>query len=129
VTTENYEKLRRCTATTKNGESCKNWAVWGDPNQLCASHGGKANGKVGAVCNCVAYPFPHRPGGGLCMWPDQPTHRLVMEPSTHASTLRPAGHSPYWAFHRALRGRPPLRGLRCKVSPSPNLTDEAISNS
>ena len=23
-------------------------------------------------CDCAAYPFPHRPGGGYCRWPDAP---------------------------------------------------------
>ena len=23
-------------------------------------------------CGCAAYPFPHRPGGGYCRWPDEP---------------------------------------------------------
>ena len=26
-------------------------------------------------CRCEAYPWPHRPGGGLCRWPDPPLDR------------------------------------------------------
>src|SRR6185295_8886546 len=26
-------------------------------------------------CRCDAYKFPHRPGGGLCRWPDPPEVR------------------------------------------------------
>src|SRR5436190_19333429 len=26
-------------------------------------------------CRCEAYPWPHRPGGGLCRWPEPPLQR------------------------------------------------------
>jgi len=33
----------------------------------------KANSRRrGRLCTCAAYPFGHRPGGGLCRWPDPP---------------------------------------------------------
>jgi len=35
----------------------------------------KAGDKKRRKCTCEAYPWPHRPGGGLCRWPDPPTQR------------------------------------------------------
>lgn len=32
----------------------------------------KASDKNRPKCRCAAYPWPHRPGGGLCRWPDPP---------------------------------------------------------
>jgi len=82
---ERAKKLRRCTAIKKDGTCCKAWAVWGDLRQLCVAHGGRALSKkvdgdyplyhrTVAVCTCAAYQFPHRPGGGLCRWPDPPIY-------------------------------------------------------
>lgn len=34
-------------------------------------------------CGCVAYSWPHRPGGGLCRWPQPPLLQLLQPPSTH----------------------------------------------
>jgi hypothetical protein len=79
--------LRCCKATTKAGEPCRAWAVWGHPDGLCATHAGlvgvpKRRGYTPVqharypLCHCAAYAFPHRPGGGLCRWPDPPEYRL-----------------------------------------------------
>lgn len=57
-------------------------------------------------CVCAAYRWPHRPGGGLCRWPDPPIQRLETPPSTH-STIR---------FRRPARY--PAKGPRV-----PHLTD------
>src|SRR6058998_3619205 len=35
----------------------------------------KAKDKRRAKCRCEAYPWPHRPGGGLCRYPDPPAAR------------------------------------------------------
>lgn len=35
----------------------------------------KSRDKKRKKCRCAAYPWPHRPGGGLCRWPDPPTER------------------------------------------------------
>lgn len=32
----------------------------------------KAADKKRRTCRCAAYPWPHRPNGGLCRWPDPP---------------------------------------------------------
>lgn len=32
----------------------------------------KASDKKRKKCRCDAYKFPHRPGGGLCLWPNPP---------------------------------------------------------
>src|ERR1700685_4666391 len=99
------QALRRCQATTKAGEACRCWAIWGHPDQLCSTHAGctaanwdryaervkaqLASFRDGAPpehlerwyalqhaasppCRCSAYPWPHRPGGGGCQWPDVP---------------------------------------------------------
>jgi hypothetical protein len=82
-------ELRRCRAIRKDGERCRAWAIWGHPQGLCASHAGVAaaarRGRSPLQsplnllhharypnCTCEAYPWPHRPGGGVCRWPDPP---------------------------------------------------------
>src|SRR5687768_11662348 len=35
----------------------------------------KTRDKGRRKCRCEAYPWPHRPGGGLCRWPDPPLER------------------------------------------------------
>ena len=35
----------------------------------------KARDKKRHKCRCEAYPWPHRPGGGLCRWPEPPLER------------------------------------------------------
>jgi hypothetical protein len=89
-------QMRRCTARTKAGEQCKAWAIWGDPRRLCASHAGikkkpygtsphrYRNRKSKARCVCRAYSFPHRPGGGLCRYPDEPIYICRTPAGTHA---------------------------------------------
>ncbi|MHC4533482.1 MAG: hypothetical protein ACYS6K_05975 [Planctomycetota bacterium] len=84
---EKAKQLRRCQAKKKDGTPCKAWAMWGEPRQLCAAHAGRTRGpdrrattrphrfyyrRTIAVCTCEAYSFPHRPGGGLCRWPEEP---------------------------------------------------------
>ena len=39
------------------------------------------------TCTCPAYEWPHRPGGGLCRFPDPPLGRCA----TPAGTNRPTG--------------------------------------
>jgi hypothetical protein len=72
----------------------------GHPDQLCAAHAGVTGGpwrprherNYGQVqharypaCTCPAYNWPHRPGGGLCQWPDAPEYRLTTPAGTPAS--------------------------------------------
>lgn len=74
------ECLRRCVAIKKDGAPCKAWARWGDDRQLCSRHGGNTSNpwegssalRSKPKCDCEAYAWPHRPGSGLCRWPDQP---------------------------------------------------------
>jgi hypothetical protein len=73
--------LRRCKATTKAGEPCRAWAMW-DGGGLCSAHAVAAGQTLARHpryfvvhanyprCECDAYRFPHRPGGGDCRWPD-----------------------------------------------------------
>ena len=85
------KELRRCRHVSGDGRRCKGWAVWGDDRGLCRSHGGKnpasllPSEKTRPVkCTCAAYAWPHRPGGGLCRWPD-PSQRVSLTPAgTHA---------------------------------------------
>jgi len=32
----------------------------------------KSSRRRGPLCKCKAYPWPHRPSSGLCLWPDPP---------------------------------------------------------
>lgn len=82
-------ELRRCRGFRKDGQPCRNWAMWGHPEQLCYAHAGQPGRRrrlsrlerlsypsvVHAnypPCRCSAYRWPHRPGGGACPWPDKP---------------------------------------------------------
>ena len=67
---------RRCTGARKDGQPCRAYAAWGDIKQRCPAHGGRRRIAIGSYrhpnCSCSAYKWPHRPGGGLCRWPDSP---------------------------------------------------------
>lgn len=94
--TDRAKELRRCTDRRADGEPCRAWAVWDDPRQRCMSHSGRHHrGRVGLKpkasertcfkpCMCAAYQWPHRPGGGVCCWPDPPRLRLMTPAGTHA---------------------------------------------
>lgn len=87
---------RRCTGRRKDGEPCQAWAVWDDPRQLCMAHAGRHHrGRMmrgltrshharNPSCLCAAYQWPHRPGGGLCRWPDPPERMRTTPAGTHA---------------------------------------------
>ncbi|MDT7807288.1 MAG: hypothetical protein QOJ70_1101 [Acidobacteriota bacterium] len=90
---EKARELRRCTQPKADGSRCRAWAVWGDSRQLCAPHGRHHRGKMRGrrsderthfePCTCLAYAWPHRPGGGLCRWPDPPLFRRTTPANTH----------------------------------------------
>lgn len=92
--TEKARMLRRCRASTRSGQPCRNYAVWSDTLHRCGTHGGRVAGshtreKTAYVpCICAAYPFPHRPGSGLCKWPDVPTRHLKLRPGSHTPGRR-----------------------------------------
>lgn len=106
-------ELRRCHATKADGSRCHAWAVWGDSRDRCVRHGGKSPypPKLGPYkghqraryvpCQCEAYAWPHRPGGGLCRWPDAPHYRWPKPAGTH-SWPRPRNKE-LWAFARLLK--------------------------
>ncbi len=83
---------RRCQAVTKAGEPCPRYAVWGDPERRCSAHGGHILGRhvLGKThappCQCIAWPFPHRPGAAPCRWPDPPFQQVLMPPSNTRKT-------------------------------------------
>jgi len=81
------KERRRCVGTRKDGQSCRAYALWDDPLQRCLCHAGRHHrgpqqhlySSMRAPnrytpCACAAYAWPHRPGGGLCRWPEEPTH-------------------------------------------------------
>ncbi len=87
--------LRRCQAIRQDGQPCAGWAIWGSFPPRCAPHAYRTRFKVqrrfrnylqGAKyipCECAAYAWPHRPGGGLCCWPDPPGYRCTTPEHTH----------------------------------------------
>ena len=85
-------QVRRCQATKADGSRCHAWAVWGAWPSLCVKHGGRSPypPKIGGCttryqpCHCEAYNWPHRPGGGLCRWPDDPHYRWPKPAGTHS---------------------------------------------
>ena len=99
---EKAKILRRCKALRKDGRSCQAWAVWGE--DFCVAHSGRHHKgpmpnpyernlrylikgepkRHSPVCHCDAYNWPHRPGGGLCNWPDPPAWHCTIPASTHA---------------------------------------------
>ncbi len=91
---------RRCTARTRAGAPCRAWACWDDPQQRCVIHAGRGHrgpqhpghrpyrrARYPAY-TCPAYQWPHRPGAGLCRWPDPPTRCCPTLPGTHRTTFR-----------------------------------------
>lgn len=97
---EKARESRRCTGTTKDGSPCRAYALW--DGTLCVVHArpgprGPQRGpwepeprrKSGPVCHCAAYAWPHRPGGGLCCWPDEPEYQLTTPAGTHSLWRRP----------------------------------------
>jgi hypothetical protein len=82
--------LRRCQATCKDGRPCPRYAVWSDSLRRCAAHGGRVIGPhtrektAYEPCTCDAYFHPHRPGSGLCDWPNAPMYRSIQRPGYHA---------------------------------------------
>ena len=89
---EKARELRRCRhACGGDGRPCRAWAVWGDPHQRCRAHGGRhPSGEPSertrpVLCRCAAYAWPHRPGGGLCRWPDPPLYRRTTPAGINSS--------------------------------------------
>jgi hypothetical protein len=94
---DHARSLRQCKAVRKDGQPCRAWATWDSEEQLCAWHSGRCSegrgkGTAGfdsgmkakyAPCTCEAYAWPHRPGGGLCQWPDPPRYRRTTPAGTH----------------------------------------------
>ena len=101
---------RRCRGTRADGEPCRAWAVWDDPRQLCMAHAGRHHrGPLNfrrswrpekptmyEPCRCGAYQWPHRPGGGLCRWPEEPLYRLTTPVGSRSwpRLRRPSGYPP-----------------------------------
>ncbi len=97
---EKAKELRRCQATRADGEPCRAYAMWG--RDVCVAHSERKksgphpwppawwvkghwtyNG-TRQPCTCAAYAWPHRPGGGLCDWPDPPRRRSPIRAGTRA---------------------------------------------
>ena len=51
----------------------------------------KARDKKRSKCRCQAYPWPHRPAGGLCRWPDPPLERYQRKNTSRPYRKRYAG--------------------------------------
>lgn len=51
----------------------------------------KTRDKKRAKCRCEAYPWPHRPRGGLCRYPDPPLERYQRKPGGRPYRKRYAG--------------------------------------
>ena len=87
------KQMRQCTALRKDGKPCQAWALWG--GTVCAAHAyttrGPGNGRPWEVlrskappCTCKAYAWPHRPGAGLCQWPDPPRQQCTTPAGTRS---------------------------------------------
>lgn len=98
----------------QEGWQCRAFARWDSPGALdgsglCTAHAGRTRGadtpagsphyecQTAPTCRCLSYPFPHRPGGGLCRWPDPPARRLVPRSELHRERLPPRAARGYVA--------------------------------
>ena len=77
------QKIRRCTATRRDGQPCGGWALWDSPTQRCRSHSPPGAGGGKPACRCAAYNWPHAPGHGLCRWPLPPLERCPTPAHSH----------------------------------------------
>jgi hypothetical protein len=100
---ERAREMRRCKFT-RDDRQCKAWACWDDAEQRCSAHAGrgKDNRRPSRYrysgqptrytpCRCSAYRWPHRPGGGLCRWPDVPLVSCATSSGSHSLPRRPKG--------------------------------------
>lgn len=133
---EAAKALRRCTGTTKEGKPCKNWAAWDSgEKQLCATHMGRHHrGPIPRrevpltppprqraryePCRCPAYQWPHRPGGGLCEWPNVPEYVCTVPQGTK---------SPVREFLPLARELKMLRSAKRQREMFESLTAEAMA--
>ncbi len=79
---------RKCTGINKDGSPCRAFALWGSNDQKCRRHTKDTKQQrlitvTKTVCHCNAYAWPHRPGSGLCRWPEQPAQRSTTPAGTH----------------------------------------------
>jgi hypothetical protein len=51
----------------------------------------KATDKKRKKCRCEAYPWPHRPTGGLCRWPDPPVEKYARKGTRRPYRTRYSG--------------------------------------
>jgi hypothetical protein len=51
----------------------------------------KVRDKARPKCKCEAYPWPHRPAGGFCRYPDPPIERWQRKPGARPYRERYAG--------------------------------------
>src|SRR5689334_19235451 len=89
---ERAKEVRRCKATRRDGQPCQAYAIWG--TEFCAGHTYETRRKLergyreyptnAPACTCFAYAWPHRPGGGLCNWPDAPKYHSTISAGTHS---------------------------------------------
>lgn len=89
--------IRRCRAVRADGQPCRAWAVWGltvcvahshrkksGPHPIPPAHRTKHYNGTRHNCHCAAYNWPHRPGGGLCDWPNPPRRSCPIPAGTRA---------------------------------------------
>jgi len=110
---ERARAMRACRHVYPDGRRCKAWALWDDPPRLCMAHAGRHHrgplptdrvrrdlATKAVPCTCAAYAWPHRPGGGLCRWPEPPLYRCTTPPSTHKpGRWRPPRHMTRRGIH------------------------------
>lgn len=57
-------------------------------------------------CDCIAYDWPHRPGGGICRWPGEPEYYRTTRSGTHSwPRVRGARGEELKTMERVLRSR------------------------
>ena len=87
-----------CGSLRVDGEQCRGTAVYG--GELCRYHGGEPAPRPKLrPCQCRAYAWPHRAGGGLCRYPDPPLYRRTTPAGTHRES------SGWWRAQRVLAHR------------------------
>jgi hypothetical protein len=78
-------------------------------------------------CTCAAYGFPHRPGGGLCRYPDPPLKKWKGTPGKSKPTaLRRRGNRKWLLKQHGLH---PIRDRRKIAEVLPGLYEDLMRDS
>jgi hypothetical protein len=91
------ETLRRTSVDGKSRRKSSSSRRSPKPRIVAARTGQSIHPKP-RTCSCPAYAWPHRPGGGLCRWPDPPIRRCPTPAGTNRRGIARARKGRRWMF-------------------------------